>query len=143
MEPVAPPPELEHTLPAVAHGPRRWLYVGLGCFFVGLGGVGVFLPILPTTPFLLLASFFFFRSSPRLNRWLLRSRLFGPFLRDWQRHRAVSRRVKFTALTMIVLAVAGSAYFGDLSLPWILVLCALALIGIIVVLRLPVLPPRS
>jgi uncharacterized membrane protein YbaN (DUF454 family) len=115
----------------------RLIYVGLGLFFVGLGVVGVFLPVLPTTPFLLLASFFFVRSAPRLNAWLLRSRFFGPFLRDWQKHHGVRLHVKLTALTVIVLAIGASAYFAELAWPWLLALGALGLIGAIVVLRLP------
>ena len=125
--------------PRTVTGLWRVLYVLLGLFFVGLGVIGAFLPVLPTTPFLLLASYFFVRSSHRLNAWLLRSRLFGPFIRDWQRHRAVRPRVKVTALAMMSVAVFCSAYFGNL--PWYLVvmLVVLALIGAVVVLRLPVL----
>jgi uncharacterized membrane protein YbaN (DUF454 family) len=110
----------------------------LGLFFVGLGGLGAILPVLPTTPFLLLASACFLRSSPALNRWLLRSRLFGPFLRDWQEHHGVRLHVKLTAVTVLVAVVALGIFFGDL--PWFLLilLIVLALTGLIVVLRLPV-----
>jgi uncharacterized protein len=124
--------------PPAARGVRRALYVALGVFFVGLGILGAFLPVLPTTPFLLLASFFFVRSSERLHNWLLRSRLFGPFLRDWQKHRGVRPRVKLVALTMLATAVTASAVFG--GLPWYLValLVVLGVVGAVVVLRLPV-----
>jgi len=121
------------------------VYVVAGLFFVGLAVLGAMLPVLPTTPFLLLASFFFVRSSPRLNAWLLRSRVFGGMLRDWQRHRGVRPRVKVVALSVLVVAVVTSAYFG--KLPWYLVvmLVGLAGIGATVVIRLPVirdpLPP--
>jgi 2,3-bisphosphoglycerate-dependent phosphoglycerate mutase len=126
------------TSPAPVTGLRRVLFVALGLFFVGMGVLGAMLPILPTTPFLLLASYFFVRSSPRLNAWLLRSKIFGPMLRDWQKHRAVRPKVKATALTILPIAVISSAYFGNL--PWYLVvmLIALALIGATVVIRLPV-----
>src|SRR5947207_1871164 len=87
--------------PLVVPGLRRLLYVAAGSFFVFLAVLGALLPVLPTTPFLLLASYFFLHSSPRLNAWLLRSRLFGPLLRDWQEHRAVRPRVKVTALSII------------------------------------------
>jgi uncharacterized protein len=125
--------------PPAATGLRRALYVALGLFFVGLAVLGVMLPVLPTTPFLLLASYFFVRSSDRLHNWLLRSRLFGPLLRDWQKHRAVRPHVKVVALTLLVCAVLASAVFG--RLPWYLIvtLIVLASVGAVVVLRLPVL----
>jgi uncharacterized membrane protein YbaN (DUF454 family) len=126
------------SLPTTARGVRRLVYVALGLFFVGLGAVGVVLPVLPTTPFLLLASFFFVRSSRRLHAWLLRSRLFGGMLRDWHRHRAVRPHVKFTAVAVIPLVITTSAFFGNLSQPLVLMLCGLGLIGLVVVLRLPV-----
>lgn len=119
------------------HGPRRWLNIGLGLLFVGLAALGVVLPILPTTPFLILASACFVRSSPRLNAWLLHTRLFGPMLRDWQHHRSVSRRVKHLAVALIVVVVALSAWLGDFAWPWLVALVVLALIGLAVVMRLP------
>lgn len=130
--------ERDTPLPPVTRGLRRLVYVLLGCFFVGLAVLGAILPVLPTTPFVLLASYFFVRSSPRLHAWLLRSRLFGGMLRDWQKHRGVRPRVKLTALALIPLMIAASAFFGDLSLPLIVLLCVLGLIGITVVIRLPV-----
>jgi uncharacterized protein len=126
--------------PLPMRGPRRWLIVLLGLFFVGLAAAGVFLPVLPTTPFLILASACFVRSSPRLNAWLLRSRLFGPMLRHWQEHRCVQRRVKYAAAGVLLLAVSLSAWIGQLSWPWMTLLVVLALIGLMVVLRLPELP---
>jgi hypothetical protein len=130
LDPV-PPPHLAGRF-------RRPVYIGVGFFFVGLAVVGAVLPVLPTTPFLLLASYFFIRSSPRLNSWLLRTRLFGPLIRDWQRHRAVRPRVKFTAVCVVLLFAGGSATFGNLSWPLLGLLGALTLVGLIVILRLPV-----
>lgn len=101
-----------------------------------MGALGALLPLLPTTPFLLLASFFFVRSSPRLHAWLLGNRLFGPFLRDWNRYRGVSRRVKLTAVGMILLVGGASAASGRLPYPLLLLLFALLGLGLTVVLRL-------
>ncbi len=129
--------------PTPLSGLRRLIYQGMGLFFVGLGALGAVLPVLPTTPFLLLATYFFARSSPRLHRWLLRSPWFGPLLRDWQQHRAIRRTTKWTALAMIVLVVGATAVFVTTKL-WLRgVLLGLALIGITVVLRLPVLRRTS
>ena len=119
---------------------RRWLYVGLGCAFVALGAVGVALPGIPTTPFLLLASYFLVRSSPRLHRKMLASRTFGPVLADWNRHRGLRRRVKRIAVFSCSLMIGVSVLFG--GLPWqarVLVLAAGAY-GIWFVARLPVVP---
>lgn len=123
-----------------ASGWFRWLFAGLGCGFVVLGGIGVVVPGVPTTPFLILASYFLLRSSPRLHDRLLRSRTFGPALRDWHRHRGVSRRSKRLAVVACAAMVCLSALFG--GLPWlarILVILAGAY-GIWFVARLPVVP---
>ena len=72
----------------------RGLYTTLGLFFVGLAALGVALPGLPTTPFLLLAAGCFAKSSPHLHRWLLASPLFGPIIHNWQEHRAIPRRAR-------------------------------------------------
>ncbi|MFO0947195.1 MAG: YbaN family protein [Planctomycetota bacterium] len=119
-----------------ATGFQKPLYVVAGGFCVLLGTAGAFLPLLPTTPFLLLASFFFVRSSPRLHAWLLRNRLFGPFLSDWNQYRGVRRRVKITAASMILLVGGVSIASGRLPYPLLLVLCALLGVGLTVVLRL-------
>lgn len=133
----------EPPLPPTVTGVWRVVYVSLGLFFVGLAVLGAMLPVLPTTPFLLLASYFFVRSSARLNNWLLRSRIFGGLLRDWQQHKAVRPRVKVVALVMLVTAVTASAYFGNLRWPLVVMLVSLASVGAVVVIRLPVLREPS
>ena len=75
--------------PARVHGLRRILYLGLAAGSFGMSIVGVILPGIPTVPFLLLTSYYLIRSSPALNERLLRSRLFGQMLRDWNEHRAM------------------------------------------------------
>lgn len=117
---------------------RRVVFIGLGGVFVGLGILGAYLPVMPTTPFLLVASFFFARSSPRLNRWLVRSPLFGPFLRDWQQHRGVRLHVKALAVAVMTTAVTASIIWGQLPWPIIALVLLLAGVGLWVVLRLPV-----
>lgn len=75
----------------------KWFWLIGGLFFTGLAFVGVVLPLIPTTPFLLLAAFCFARSSERLNAWIHNHRLFGPMLTNWNRYGAISRRAKLTA----------------------------------------------
>ena len=74
----------------------------LGILSLVTGAIGVVLPLLPTTPFVLLAAWCFARSSPRLHNWLLNSRLFGPMIDRWDKNKCVTLRVKITALLMIV-----------------------------------------
>ncbi len=90
----------------------RALWVGLGLAFVALGLLGVLLPILPTTPFLLLAAACFARSSGRLHRWLVEHRIFGPPIRAWREHRAISPRAKAAAVTAMAATLALSLVLG-------------------------------
>lgn len=80
---------------------RRWLLMGLGVLATALGLVGVFVPLLPTTPFLLLAAACFARSSRRLHDWLLGHRWFGPYIRGYREHHAITRRAKVGTLTLL------------------------------------------
>lgn len=85
---------------------RRWAWRALALVCVGLGSAGAFLPLLPTTPFLLLAAFAASRSSPRLHAWLYGHPRFGPLLRDWRDHRAIRPRAKRAALALLALSWA-------------------------------------
>ena len=124
----------------VASGPRRWLYVGIAAIFVALAMLGVVLPGVPTTPFLLVASYFLVRSSPSLHRRLLDSKTFGPTLRDWDRHRGIRRRTKRVAVGACAVMVTISVVTG--ALPWQgrVLVAALGAYGIWFVWRLPVVP---
>lgn len=83
-----------------------WLILGLVC--LAFAGAGVMLPLLPATPFALLAAFCFARSSPALHARLLESRIFGKMIRDWRTHRAISRRGKIASVLAMVLSLAAS-----------------------------------
>ena len=90
----------------------RLFWLAAGLFFTGLAFIGVFLPLVPTTPFLLLAAFCFARSSDRLNRWLHEHRLFGPLLTNWSQHGAIGRRAKYTAGVCLIAAPFLSYFLG-------------------------------
>lgn len=90
----------------------KWLLVAAGFLFVALGAVGVFLPLLPTTPFLLLAAACFARSSERFYRWLLRNRWFGAYVRDYREGRGVPVRVKIFTLALMWGAILLSVAFA-------------------------------
>jgi uncharacterized membrane protein YbaN (DUF454 family) len=99
-----------------------WLVVGF--LSLSLGAIGVALPLLPTTPFILLAAVAFARSSNRLHDWLVNHDVFGSLLDNWQRHGAISQRAK-------VASVASMAVLLAISL-------AVAAPGIVIVLQLVV-----
>lgn len=122
--------------PPTLQGWRQSIYLSLGVGFVGLAWLGALLPLLPTTPFLLLASFFFVRSAPNWQQYLLRSRLFGPFLRDWNTHHGVRPHVKIVAVVMVLAAVGSSLAWGGLATWGRVLLVALAAVGVGVILSL-------
>lgn len=103
----------------------RLVLLGLGWAMVGVGIVGIFLPVLPTTPFLLLAAWLFSRCSPRLEQWLFDHPLFGRSLRDWREGGAISRRAKISALALMAL---GFAYLWFRVEPGLLMACLVAAI---------------
>lgn len=91
---------------------RRTVYKPLGLFFLALAFLGVVLPVLPTTPFLILAAWFFARSSEKWHRRLLDSKLFGPLLRNWEQQRCISLRTKIVALMSMLVAGGASVTFA-------------------------------
>ncbi|PDT85785.1 YbaN family protein [Sinorhizobium sp. BJ1] len=103
----------------------RVVLLGLGWAMIGLGLVGIFLPLMPTTPFLLLAAWLFARSSPDLERWLLDHSLFGQPLREWREAGAISRGAKICAISFMT---AGFAYFWLRTEPSPLVAATVAVI---------------
>ena len=91
--------------------PVRLVFAGLGTLFVLLGMMGLFLPVLPTTPFLLLAAACYARSSRRIFNWLLNHPHFGPLIREWREHRSMPYRAKRMALLLIALSFGLSIGF--------------------------------
>ena len=123
---------------AIATVPRKALYLTLGGLFVTLGAVGVLLPVLPTTPFLLLASYFLIRSSPRLNAMLYRSHVLGPLLQDWKEWVGIKRDTKIAAILLVLVTVGLTLYWSPESMPIRIGIIVLTSVGIGVILRLPV-----
>ena len=124
-------------LPAGARGPKRWLLLAAAGAALALGLLGVVLPGLPTTPFVLVASYCLLRSSPQLHERLLHSKLFGGVLRDWHLHRGLRPHVRYKATAVIVLVLAASLLLTSLPPLAKLVILAVAAAGITYVWRLP------
>lgn len=94
------------TTPPLRAVPRPWqraLWLAAGGLALAIGIVGIFVPLLPTTPFVLLAAWCFSRGSARCERWLLEHPRFGPMVRDWRMHRAIPLRAKQLATVMMSL----------------------------------------
>ncbi|MFO6421994.1 YbaN family protein [Motilimonas sp. KMU-193] len=107
---------------------KRPFYFVCGCLAFLLGLIGIPLPVLPTTPFILLAAFCFAKSSERFHQALLNHPWFGPMIRDWQAKRAIAKKTKQRALVLMSLAFAISIYIVPLI--WIkalLLVCFLCL----------------
>lgn len=88
----------------------RWLMISAGWLCIGLGVIGIFLPLLPTTPFLLLAAWLFARSSERFHLWLLNHPRLGPMVRAWQDGTGLPRQVRRRVLLVLWLSMGLSMF---------------------------------
>lgn len=134
-EPLTEIPYRPHTSPTV-----RWLLIGAGTVCVALGLVGVFMPVLPTTPFMLLAAACYARSSERFYRRLVANPTFGPTIVEWQRHRSIPYRTKGYAIVLMSATLATSIVFFVAN-PWLK--AVLAALGVTVAVWLWRIPSRD
>ena len=95
--------------------PLRAVLLVSGWICVSLGLLGVLLPLLPTTPFMILASICFARSSPRCHRWLLSRPHLGPAIQDWERGGAIRTRAKIWATLVLALVIGSTAVFAPVA----------------------------
>ena len=118
----------------------RVVFLTLGTLFVALGIAGIFLPVLPTTPFMLLAATCYARASTRFYNWLLNNRMLGPTILEWRRYRSIPYRVKWTAIVLMAVTLSISiVYF----VPWPELQVALAIFGILLGTYLYNIPSRD
>lgn len=122
MLPMSPMPVVADTRPLW----QRLLWLGSGALALLVGVVGIVLPLLPTTPFVLLAAFCFTRGSARCEAWLLGHPRLGPIVRDWRATRAVPWRAKLLAWATMALGSAWSAWVLPHPWRWLPALCCAA-----------------
>ena len=109
----------------------------LGFVFVAIGVLGIVLPVLPTTPFLLLAAACFARSSQRFYDWLLNTHVFGELIRNWRETRSIPRKAKRMALIMIVIVGGSSVFFYITGWQLQLLVATILSVNLIYVVRIP------
>ena len=113
------------------------MLITAGTICVGLGALGIFLPLLPTTPFLLLAAACYIRSSEKFYRWLITNRWFGSYIRNYREGRGVPRSTKIIAVGLLWITIGYSALFvvGSLFFRAILILIAIGVTTHLVLLK--------
>lgn len=124
---MEPPTPIDAEAPATSGGPARLAWLAAGWLLTGLGMVGLILPVMPGTIFLILAAACFARGSPRLERWLLDHPKLGPTVLAWRRDRAIPIKAKIAAFAGMALSVALICLSGA---PAIAIGSSLALVGV-------------
>lgn len=113
----------------------RTLWFGLGIAAVAAGVVGIVLPLVPTTPFLLLAAFAFSRSSPRFEAWLIDHPRLGPPIRDWRAHRAIGWRAKVVAVGLMAATLVATWAVGVGTTILVVQIVVLAAVSVFILTR--------
>lgn len=121
----------------------RFVYLGLGWFFFGIGILGAFLPVLPTTPFMILALWAFSKSSRRLRAWLYNHRIFGPPLQKWQQHRVIPTGAKMASIGAMGVSLGYMTFFSGLAWPWVAGTAVLMAVGAAYILTKPSRVPEA
>ena len=115
---------------------QNHLLVIFGWFFTLLGFIGMILPILPTTPFLIVALLLFSKSSPRFHQMLLNNAWFGPTLKQWEDKKTLSRKTKYKAFFLIIITFSISVAIFDNKIQLQLVLVCIAIVLLIFIWRI-------
>lgn len=148
--PPAPPKEAggrpwvdySHEVRELRNPLVRGLFIVIGWLCVISGMVGVVLPGWPTTPFIILATYFFARSSPRFYNWVMNHRVFGPLIRDWRDGKGMTARTKAVAVVTIVVTISIS--ITVIGTTWVRVLLAVIMLTLCTyLLRLPTKPAED
>ncbi len=119
----------------------KTLYLWLGLVALAIGFVGIFLPLVPTTPLVLLAAYFFSRSSPRIHGWLRSHRRFGPLLKDWENGQIIRLRAKVASVLLMFVLVGYTVLFVVRSFYLQALLTLISLAVALFVLSRPSAPP--
>jgi uncharacterized membrane protein YbaN (DUF454 family) len=134
--------DYSHEVRAFKNPATRVLFIALGWFCVISGMIGVVLPGWPTTIWIILATYFFARSSPRFYNWVMNHPIFGPLIRDWRDGKGMTARAKTIAVTTIVLTITVSVLV--IPVVWVRVLLLVIMVTLSTyLLRLPTKPMEA
>ena len=111
--------------------PVQILLITTGTFFVGVGIVGIFVPILPTTPFLLISAALYARSSKRFYNWLVNNRIFGKFIKNYREGKGIPLRLKIITIILLWITIGCSAVFA-VDIFWVRIMLVLIAFGVTV-----------
>ncbi len=129
--------DLEAHAPAPLSRAKHYAWLGFGWLFFGIGFLGAFLPVLPTTPLMILALWCFSNGSERLRHWLYTHRLFGPSLQRWHEHRVIPVRAKMASVGAMSASFAYMALVAEVDWPYLAAAGALMLYGAVYILTKP------
>jgi uncharacterized membrane protein YbaN (DUF454 family) len=118
---------------------KRYIFITLGTILVVIGIIGIFVPVLPTTPFLLLAAFFYLRGSKRFYDWLMNNRVCGSYIRNYIEGRGMPLRVKIFTITLLWTGIGISIW---LTYPNLIVLIILLVVAVGVTIHIALLKNR-
>ena len=113
------------------------IYILLGTLFLIIGSIGIIVPGLPTTPFLLLTAFFYIRSSKKLYDWLLNHKFLSTYIYDFVENKSMPLHSKIIAILMMIVMVSFSVIFFIETILWKIIVAVLGIIGIVVVSNIP------
>jgi uncharacterized membrane protein YbaN (DUF454 family) len=111
--------------------PIQILLITLGTFFVGVGIVGIFIPVLPTTPFLLISAALYAKSSTRFYNWLINNRIFGQYIKNYREGKGIPLRLKIITITLLWLTIGCSAIFA-VDILWVRIMLVIIAAGVTV-----------
>jgi len=118
---------------------KKYLYISLGTLCIIIGSIGIILPLLPTTPFLLLSAFFYLRSSKKLFHWLLNHKILGIYIYSYINYHAIDLKTKITSISLLWITLSISMIIVNLIYLTIILIC----IGLAVTIHLLMLKTLS
>ena len=109
--------------------PIKVLLITTGTFFIGVGIIGIFIPILPTTPFLLISAALYARSSKRFYNWLINNKIFGIYIKNYREGRGIPLKLKIITIALLWITIGSSAIFA-IDIFWVRVILVVIAIGV-------------